>query len=338
MNGGTQMGLVEELAPGKLAANQTAPDLKQAERARADGDLDAALDAYDSVLSIYPDRPDALAGRGAVLRAKGQPHEALISLLEALSHAPDHTEARLELALALRESGRVDESRTLYGLLLRAPDAPAGAWQGLALLLLSEGHDTAAEACLRRAISMAPDSVEARLKLADLLARRDDLAGAVDLYHDILAITPSCAAAHSGLGQALIGLGRLGEAEDQLERALVMDSENPLAHLGRARLNLLEGNFPAAWEDMEWRWALAGRARPQPPGESWNGSSDLSGQTILLWAEQGIGEVIHLLRYVPLVAQTGAQIVLGLPPILADLAAGLAGVKRVLVSGQPVPA
>lgn len=321
------MGLVEELAP----------DLRQAERARIDGDLNAALDAYESVLSIYPNRADALTGRGTVLRALGRPREALITLLEALNHAPHHAQARLELALALREAGRRDEARLLYSLLLRNPAAPVGAWQGLALLLLSEGHDLAAETCLRRAVAMAPESIDARLDLADLLARRDDLAGAVDLYHDILTMTPSCAAAHSGLGQALIGLGRLGEAEDQLERALVMDSENPLAHLGRARLNLLEGNLPAAWDDLEWRWPLAGRTRPHPPGEAWNGSSDLSGQTILLWAEQGLGEVIHLLRYVPMVAQTGAQIVLGVPPTLAPLVAGMAGVVRVLVSGEAVP-
>ncbi|MBC7950360.1 MAG: tetratricopeptide repeat protein [Rhodospirillaceae bacterium] len=327
------MGLVEELAPGKA----TAPDLIEAERARAENHFDAALEAYQSVLSIYPRRADALAGRGAVLRAMGRPHEALIDLLEALNYAPHYTEAQLELALALRESGRGDEARTLYGLLLRAPDAPAAAWHGLALLLLSEGHDLAAEACLRRTIAMAPDNIDARLNLADLLVRRDDLAGAVDFYQDILAISQSCAAAHSGLGQALIGLGRLGEAEDQLERALVMDSENPLAHMGRARLNLLDGNLPAAWEDMEWRWPLAGRARPSPPGQLWDGSTDLTGQTILLWAEQGVGEIIHLLRHVARVAHTGAQVVLGVPATLAPLAAAMDGVARVLVSGQPVP-
>ncbi|MBC7906017.1 MAG: tetratricopeptide repeat protein [Rhodospirillaceae bacterium] len=317
--------------------NFTAPDLSSAERARAEGNLDGALNAYDTVLSIHPNRADALAGRGAVLRAMGRPHEALIALLEALNYAPHHGATQLELALALRDAGRGDEARTLYGLLLRDPKAPAGAWLGLARVLLSEGHEQAAEPCLRRAMALAPDNIEARQDLADLLARRDDLAGAVDLYQDILAMAPAYAAAHSGLGQALIGLGRLDEAEDQLERALVMDSENPLAHMGRARLHLLEGNFPAAWEDLEWRWPLAGRSRPQPPGEAWNGSADLTGQTILLWAEQGIGEVIHLLRHVARVAQTGAQVVLGVPATLAPLAAGMDGVARVVVSGQPVP-
>lgn len=314
-----------------------APELAEAEAARSAGDYALALTRYDAILSIYPDLADALAGRGGALRALGRPREALLALLEALSRAPDHAMARLELALALRETGRRDEARVLYGLLLRDPDAPAQAWHGMALLNQSEGHDDAAETCLGRAAALAPGNVGARLDLADQLARRGALAEAADLFHGVLDIHPGTAAAHAGLGQALIGLGRLQEAEDQLERALVMEPGNVVAHLARARLNLLSGNLAAAWEDLEWRWSRPGFRRPEPPGVPWDGNSDLAGHTILLWAENGVAETIHLLRYVPMVADRGARIVLGVPASLGSLAAGLRGVERVLVSGSPLP-
>lgn len=331
------MGVMEDRAP--VAEGEAPPsDLAGAAIARAAGDYRAALAHYDAVLSIHPGRADALAGRGAALRALGRPREALVALLEALNRDPQLAEARLELALALREAGRRAESRTLYGLLLRDPDAPARAWHGLALLCQSEGQDEAAEACLRRAVALVPGDIGARLDLADQLARRGDLAEAVDLFHGVLAISPGTAAAHAGLGQALTGLGRLHEAEDQLERALAMQADNAVAHLARARLNLLSGNLPAAWDDLDWRWSRPGRRRPEPPGVPWDGNSDLSGHTVLLWAEQGMGQTIHLLRYVPAVADRGARVLLGLPAPLAPLAAGLRGVERVLVSGQPVPA
>lgn len=332
------MGMMEERSPATVGTASPASVLEPAQRAVAAGDHRAALAIYDATLSIYPGRVDALAGRGAALRALGHPREAVVALLQALSRDPTHQDARLDLALALRESGRRDEARTLYGLLLRDPLAPARTWHGLALLCQSEGHDDAAEACLRRAAALAPGDIGAGLDLADLLARRGELAEAIDLFHGVLAIRPGTAPAHAGLGQALIGLGRLEEAGDQLERALVMDAENTVAHLARARLNLLAGDLPAAWDDLDWRWSLRGHRRPEPPGLPWDGNAELSGHSILLWAEQGVGETIHLLRYVPQVAERGAKVVLGLPGSLAPLAAGLAGIARVVVSGQPIPA
>lgn len=331
------MGMMDERAPAMAGTGNPVSELDAAAGARASGDFRTALALYDAVLAITPTHGKALAGRGAALRALGRPREALLSLLEALNRDPAQQDARLELALALRETGRRNEARTLYGLLLRAPDAPPQAWHDLALLCQSEGHHMAAEIALRRAVAMAPGDVGARLDLADHLARRGDLAEAADLFHGVLAIRPGTAAAHAGLGQALIGLGRLEEAEDQLERAVVMEADNTVAHLARARLNLLSGNLPAAWDDLNWRWSRPGLRRPEPPGQAWDGNADLSGHTILLWAEQGVAETIHLLRYVPMVADRGARVVLGLPAALAPLAEGLRGVDRVAVSGRPVP-
>lgn len=311
--------------------------LEAAEGAREAGDVEGALAIYDTLLARHPHHVEGLFGRGAMLRALGRPREAVVALLAALAGRSDFRAARLELALTLHQLGRSDEARAIYAVLVREPDSPAEAWHGMAMMLLAEGREPVAEAALRRAIALAPDRLEARQQLADMLARRMDLMAAVDQYHDILALAPQSAAAHAGLGQALVSLGRLEEAEDQLERALALDADNALAHLGRARLNLLEGNLPAAWDDMEWRWSMAGRSRPQPPGQPWNGDDDLSGQTILLWAEQGITETLNLLRYVPLVAARGVRVVLGLPAAMAPLAAGIEGVAAVAVSGSSLP-
>ncbi|HSV29157.1 MAG TPA: tetratricopeptide repeat protein, partial [Candidatus Omnitrophota bacterium] len=159
---------------------------------------------------------------------------------------------------------------------------------------------------------------------------------AADLYLDILAIAPSSPAAHAGLGQALIGLQRLEEAEDQLERALGMDDENVVARLGRARLRLLEGDFPTALEDLEWRWQAPGQTRPEPPGDSWDGGP-LDGKGILLWAEQGIDDTIQLARFVPRVAAMGGRVVLAVPAALVPLMRGLDGVAHVVASGDRLP-
>lgn len=313
-------------------------ELFAARAARDADDLDSALAAYDAALLLHPDHAEALAGKGRVLRALGRVREALPVLLRAIDQDGRNIEARLELAQTLQGLGRSDEARAIFTALLRQPDPPARAWHGLALLLLGDGHEAAAEAALRRAIAQAPDLVEARRQLADLLARRLDLGAAVDLFHDILAIAPDNADALTGLGQALIGLGRVDEAQDQLERALAIRPDHAQAHMARARLNLLDGHLQGAWEDLEWRWRSLGRKRPDAPGQPWNGDGDLNGHTILLWAEQGLSEIIHLLRYVPLVAHRGAKVVLGLPATLVPLAKGIDGVHLALASGEAVPA
>lgn len=312
--------------------------LEAAEAAREAGDFTEALAIYDGLLSRHPDHVEGSFGRGTLLRVLGRPKEALVALRIALAAKPDHRAARLELAVTLHHLGRNDEARTIYAVMVREPDSPSEAWHGLGMMLLAEGRTAAAEAALRRAVALTPDRIEARLQLADMLARRMDLTAAIDLYHDVVALAPESSAAHAGLGQALIGLGRLDEAEDQLERALALNGTNALAHVNRARLNLIEGRLPGAWDHMDWRWQMAGRSRPSPPGRAWNGNDELTGQTILLWAEQGISETLCLLRYVPLVAARGAKVVLGLPAALVPLARGIAGVATVAVSGQKLPA
>ncbi|KAF0225062.1 MAG: hypothetical protein FD176_706 [Rhodospirillaceae bacterium] len=324
---------------GEPAMDSAAVDaeLYAARAARDAVDYANALAAYEAALTIDPVHTGALAGKGAMLRALGRTREALPVLMKVLDHDSHHLEARLELALTLQGLGRPDEARVIFAALVREPAPPAQAWHGLALLLLSEGHEAAAESALRRAIAQAPDLIDARQQLADLLARRMDLTAAADLYHSILAMDADNALALSGLGQTLIGLGRMDEAQDQLERSLAIMPSNPHAHLGRARLNLLEGHLDGAWDDLEWRWQAVGRTRPQPPGQSWNGDDELVGQTILLWAEQGIAEIIHLLRYVPEIAHRAGKVVLGLPQPLTGLAKGLEGVFAVIASGGKLP-
>ncbi|MEW5728187.1 MAG: tetratricopeptide repeat protein, partial [Pseudomonadota bacterium] len=307
-----------------------------ADAARARGDRDAELAAYDAVLAHHPDDVDALAAKGAALRASGRPRESLMMLLRALSLRPDHLGARVEMASALLALDRRAEAAPVLAALAREAGAPAEVWHMLARTLLADGHAAAARACLSRVVALDPARVEARQQLADMTAREGDLAGAVDQYHDILAIAPDSAAAHAGLGQALIGLGRLAEAEDQLERALVMDDDNVVARLGRARLRLLEGDFASAWEDFEWRWQVPGRPRPDAPGEPWDGGP-LEGRAILLWAEAGLEDTIQMARYVPAVAAMGGKVVLAVPAPMVALFEGLDGAAHVVASGAPLP-
>ena len=99
-------------------------------------------------------------------------------------------------------------------------------------------------------------------------------------------------------------LGRLDEALDCFGRAIALKADFADAHWRRSVVRLIRGDFQDGWPGFEWRFKCPGyipRSFAQP---MWNGDS-LEGKTILLHAEQGLGDTIQFLRYVPLVKRRG---------------------------------
>jgi hypothetical protein len=98
------------------------------------------------------------------------------------------------------------------------------------------------------------------------------------------------------------------------------------------------GEFAAGWKEYEWRW----RRRESPgagefPAPWWLGKEDLRGRTILLHAEQGLGDTLQFCRYARLVEACGAKVVLQIEPALRALLGTLAGVSQIVVPGEPLP-
>jgi hypothetical protein len=164
------------------------------------------------------------------------------------------------------------------------------------------------------------------------LLRTDE---AVECYRAAVQRDPEHASAWNNLGIALCDLGRYDEAQEAISRAIAAKPDHAAAHMQLGVLRLLRGDFLAGWSSYEWRW----RTRPflreaqrytQP---IWDGGP-LEGKRILLHAEQGIGDAIQFLRYVPLVAGRGGEVVLEVPPALLPLAKTLDGVGELIARGS----
>lgn len=325
------------------AAGQFAPSaviidalVQDAAKARHICEFDTAIQAYSEVLEIDPERTDALLGIAECHRLADRPRDALQTCLRLLEIDPRHIGARLEMAEALRQIGRVDEAHAIHDLLLHErPDSPY-TWCGLARLLNDEVHAEAAEACLRRALALAPAHVPALAALARHLARQRDHLGAIDVFHDTVSIAPDDPAHHAGLAQSLMALGRLDEAAEWLDRALALDDECVEARLARADLAVMSGRLADSWHDGEWRWHRPGTGRPTLPGRPWDGEP-LSDGVLLIHAEDSRSDTLRLIRFVPLVAERGVRVALAVPPALALLLGSLDGVERVVADNRPLP-
>jgi tetratricopeptide (TPR) repeat protein len=149
-------------------------------------------------------------------------------------------------------------------------------------------------------------------------------------------LQPDFPEAHNNLGNAHRDQGRLEEAHACFARALELRPDYADAHWNRALLWLLQGDFEKGLPEYEWRWQLKDfrrRAHSQP---LWNGAP-LGEQTLLLYAEQGLGDTVQFIRYAALARRHCGRIVVQCQPPLARLLAGYPGVDQLVPEGVPLP-
>jgi tetratricopeptide (TPR) repeat protein len=255
-----------------------------------------------------PGRPATGAGGqadlGALLRA-GRFAEAEVVCRRWLEQRPDLAEAHNTLANVLEELGRLDEAEAAYG----------------------------------RAIALRGDYAEAHYNLGLLLQGRRRLDEAEAAYARALALRPTLVQAHNNRGAALRDLRRPDEAMAAFETAVRLRPDYADAQFNQAMCRLMRGDFAGGWAQYEWRWRTrqADVARRDLGRPLWLGREDLAGSTILLHAEQGLGDTLQFCRFARDVAERGARVVLEAQPGLERLLARLAGVERVVVRGQPLP-
>lgn len=133
------------------------------------------------------------------------------------------------------------------------------------------------------------------------------------------------------LGEAQRHLMRIDLAANALQKAVDLDPHHPDAHFGLAMARLCQGDLASGFEQFEWRWRSSKSPLPRPKFDvpTWDGS-DPAGKTILVWAEQGFGDVIQCARYVPLLAKRGARVIVGVQEPLHQLMKSLDGASNVV--------
>ena len=333
------------------------------------GRSDLAVEYISQALRLKPDFAEAHCNLGMALAKQDKLAEAVVCYEQALRIKPDHAEAHNNLGNALRKQGKLDEAVNSYLQALRFKPDTAETHCNLGVALHLQGNPTAAVACFQQALRLKPNYAEARHNLGLALARLVSLTEAIDGHHQTLRLEPDCAEAycslgvallqqgmqreavayyeqalrlkpnyaqaHSNLGVALAELGRLKDAVACCQEALRHEPDYAEAHVNVAYFSFLQGNFTEGWPEHEWRWKRRDISPPAFEQPRWDGSS-LQGQTILLFAEQGLGDTLQFVRYAPIVKQTGATVMVQCPGPLLRLLATCAGIDRLVTEdGEP---
>jgi tetratricopeptide (TPR) repeat protein len=323
---------------------RTGPETQSADAAFAealalhqDGRLDEAVACYRSALALRPDHADAHGNLGLVLQRQGRLDDALSHYEAAVAIEPRLARAHNNRGAALQTLGRFEEAAASHRAALAIDPAYVGAQMNLGGALHQQGRLEEAAAWYRSTLTLQPDHAEAEGNLGLALQALGRPADALPHLEAALAVKPAFVEVYNTLGLALRDLARLEPALAAFERAITLMPDYAEAHMNLGMARLLAGDFAGGWLEYDWRLKRKGIPQPHRPGPLWDGGP-LSGQTILLQGEQGLGDTIQFVRYAPLVAERGGRVVLSCRPSLKSLFQGMDGIHQVIEDGEPAPA
>ncbi len=343
--------------------------LHQAKALHSAGQLDGAVALYHQVLDAQSTNVDALFLLGQAYHVMGKLEDAVACLEQTVNLAPRSAEAHNYLGALSAQQGKLQEAESSYRAAIKEDPKYVPAHGNLATVLHQQGKPEEAVIYCRRGLVLAPNSAELHCNLGAFLTNLGRCDEAVASCRRALALKPDYVEAYYNLSRALVDQGNLDEAaaccrraielrpdaaEAQgnlafvlmkqhkpaetaacLQRLLTLTPDDVEAHFTYSQVLLQLGRFSEAWPEYEWRLKRPGQQETLPEPR-WDGSP-LSGRTILLLSEQGLGDDLQFIRYAELVKQQGATVLVGCRRPVARLLATCPGVDSVAVVGEPVP-
>jgi tetratricopeptide (TPR) repeat protein len=324
------------LAKLGAARPDRAVTLQQAEAAYERGELEASRRLCEAVLARSPSaRAQSLMG--AIAADSGRTEEGLEWTRRAQAADPTAAGPHYVAGRLWQGAGRLAEAEASYRRAIALQPGHARAYNNLGGVLHMQGDLDGALAAYRKALDLEPGLAQANQNYASIVRDTGVLERAAEGYRRHTLANPRDAHAFNDLGNTLRELGRHEEALAAYAQALAIDPELAEAHFSRAFVLLLRGDYAEGWREYEWRWRIPAFNAPARRFALpiWDGTR--TSGTILLHAEQGLGDTLQFARYAPLVAARCASVVLECQPELRLLMADVPGVARVVARGEPLP-
>jgi tetratricopeptide (TPR) repeat protein len=311
------------------------------------GNLKEAAEAYERALALEPEHYEVLHNLGLLWLQQGQPAQAVQALTRALEICPTQPTVLVQLANAL---GQIDqpqaaiemcqEALALDPALAEAHFVMAYHYQKLEEERLNAGQTEGMGFYPQivnhylDGLKLNPVDVQAYYNLGNAFKQHDQLDEAVFCYENALELDPDFAAAQNNLGYVYRARGQLEQAIACYRETLRINPTFQEAQFNLAAALLLCGDFQAGWPAYEARQArrtmVAAETHPLWQGEVFRG------KTLLVRSEQGFGDTLQFVRYLPQVKALGGTVILECQSGLETLLAGCAGVDRVIERDDPL--
>ena len=240
-----------------------------------------------------------------------------------------------QLAELLIEMDRQQDALTYLDRCDAARPNDVATLQLRAVCLRSLGQREASLADSRRAHDLDPGNAATCNNIGVILNELGRYQEALPWLEKSSALRPDDVETLNNLADTQAQSGDLTKAAATYDRAKAIDPDDANAALGAAHLDLINGNFAAGWAAREARWKVPGLPIVYPTFSQpmWLGQSSIAGKTILIYADEGMGDAIQLARYLPEVAALGATVILAVHAALQPLLSGVAGVSQCVARG-----
>ena len=318
------------------------------------GRLSEADAIYCALIAVDPDHIDALHFAGVIAYQRGQHAQAAALIEAALERNPANAPAQNNLGNALAAQGLMERAVACYREAVRLAPGYLDAYVNLGAKLKAQGMLDEAAAAYRSALALAPSHATALSNLGAILNEQAKPLEALALCEQAVAVKPDLAEAHNNLGNALQSLGRREDAERSFRRALELKPDMASASLNYGFSRLLRGDYASGLALLEKRFeasvslpvhfGLRNLVTEFDAARRWRGQGAAGrGQpakgTLLVWSDQGLGDSLMTLRYLPLLKRRGfARIVVYGEPALLRVFRAVPGVDHVISKQDPVPA
>jgi tetratricopeptide (TPR) repeat protein len=298
-----------------------------------------ALGAFDQVIEREPNRIEALSNRALMLAKLNRHEEALRGHESALALNPGSADILVNLGNSLSALKKFDEALTTFHKALTIDPRHFVAHIGRGSTLLALKRYPEALDCYERAIVIAPDQVPGYTNRGVALARLGRHEEAFATYEKALQIDPNSVEAYVNRGNAFGSLGQTERGLADYLKALDIRPDRVEARWNAGLAQLTLGNFRDGWKNYEVRWRKEETAQYKRDLAEplWLGEEEVAGRRILLHLEQGLGDTIQFVRYAPLLARRGAEVILEVQAPLKSLLAQVEGIAGIFASGEKLP-
>jgi tetratricopeptide (TPR) repeat protein len=305
---------------------------------REAGQVLAAEIAYREAVKLNKNDFASLRELGNLLLKRDQLNDGMQFLKRAFELQPDDYDALLDYAHSLFMGGIFLDARQLLQRALEKWPNDANVHYRLGLVEGEHGDSEFSEKLMKRAIEIDPAMYMAQNYLGVLLLKKWRIEEAAEYIRAALSTKIDFAESYNSLGNVYWQSLSIDNAEANYRKAIELKPEYPEAHHNLGLLLLLTGRFDEGWQHYEWRQRIPEakihtREFDQP---AWRGE-DLASKRIFVHQEQGFGDVIQFVRYVPLLAQQGAEVIFESPPQLSRLLASVEGISCLVQRGNPSP-
>ena len=285
----------------------------------AQNNFDEAVSYYKQALAIRPTCPQVFFNMGLALNKQKKHTAAIHAFKQAILHKIDYPKAHVQLGKTLHTLKQTKEAIEHYRLALLYDPKLTTVRLLLARLYNEQHMFTQSIELLKKSLNIEPENIHLLFELANTYNTINQIQDALAIYKKLLAKQPNNVAFLYNTAYTLKKMGKIEEALPYYNKTLELKPDHSEAHFSRGLAYLTYGDFLRGWAEYEWRWQRpkhgSKRNYTQP---RWDGSP-LNGKTILLHAEQGLGDTFQFIRFAQIAKNRGGCVIAAVQSPLVDI-------------------